>query len=177
MKASTAAPARFVVVGMLLATGARASEEFPLVVQNELGVKKAPDCTLCHQTELGGENTATQPFGRTMQKFGAVKKNDDSLKAALDRDDSEGTDSDGDCIPDTDELRAGTNPNVADVGDGGQHCEAPALPPTLQTGCSVSSRSRNTYAAAVIAGASWLILARGRGRSRAGARRSGRFRE
>ena len=73
---------------------AGASENFPNVVKGYLRLPKTPDCTLCHDSNKGGENTARKPFARTMQRFGAVKKNDDSLLAALRKADAEGTDSD-----------------------------------------------------------------------------------
>ena len=132
-----------VAVAALSASSAVASQSFPLVVKSTLGLAKAPDCILCHESEKGGENTANQPFGRTMQRFGAVKKNDQSLVLALQRADAEGTDSDGDCMADIDELLAKppTDPNVFDKGDGGHVCEAPEIPPLLRTGCAQSSQN------------------------------------
>jgi len=174
----------FVLLGSataFAAANAAASETFPGVIQAELGLKKAPDCTLCHQSNAGGENTATEPFGRTLQRFGVVKKNDQSLIEALQQIDYQDYDTDGDCVPDIVELQHGTNPNVPDIAsvappseaggpsdggappDGGQspdggdasdggrpsgsgprRCSAPNLPPTLETGCAISSRNRNT---------------------------------
>ena len=127
----------FVFATTAFALDAGASENFPNDVAKELHLKNAPECTLCHKSNLGGENTTTQPFGRTMQRLGAVKKNDDSLVAALREDEAEGIDSDGDCIPDAEELQANppTNPNVP---DGKGHCQAPARAPELETGCSAS---------------------------------------
>ena len=129
------------------ATSAAASQHFPVVVQSSLGMETAPDCTLCHQTDRGGENTTTQPFGRTMQRFGAVKKNDDSVVHALQRANDELTDSDGDCIPDIDELveKPPGDPNRRRTGGDAGVCAVPETPPVLKTGCTVSSHGRTEF--------------------------------
>jgi len=135
----------------LYATGAAASSRFPAVVQSSLGMAEEPPCTLCHQTDRGGENTTTQPFGRTMQDFGAVKKNDSALIQAIQRANAEGTDSDGDCIPDIDELVEAppSDPNVRSKKADAGVCAVPQRPPILKTGCTVSSHGRTEFVTAL----------------------------
>jgi hypothetical protein len=146
---------RFFLVALLGAatwsSPVEASQRFPVVVQSSLGLAKAPPCTLCHQTDRGGENTTTQPFGRTVQRFGAVKKNDASLVHALEQANEEGTDSDGDCVPDIDELVATPpeDPNKRTRrGDAGL-CALPEIPPIIKTGCIISSHGRTEFVTAV----------------------------
>jgi hypothetical protein len=86
-----------------------------------------------------------------MQDFGAVKKNDSALIRALERADAEGTDSDGDCIPDIDELvdTPPGDPNVRSKrGDAGV-CAVPQRPPILKTGCTISSHDRTEFVTAL----------------------------
>jgi MYXO-CTERM domain-containing protein len=45
---------------------ARASEEFPGVVQAELGMACPPPCTICHTSPAGGAATAEQPFAMNL---------------------------------------------------------------------------------------------------------------
>jgi hypothetical protein len=84
-----------------------------------------------------------------VQRFGAVKKNDGSLITALQHADDEGTDSDGDCVPDIDELREKppTDPDTRPAQ--GKKCAVPALPPVLKTGCTVSSHTRTEFVTAL----------------------------
>jgi len=86
-----------------------------------------------------------------MQEFGAVKKNDSALIRALQQVDAEGIDSDGDCIPDIDELveKPPGDPNVrSKKGDAGV-CAVPQRPPILKTGCTVSSHGRTEFVTAL----------------------------
>ena len=66
-----------------------------------------------------------------------------ALDAALQESDAQGIDSDLDGVPDLDELRQGTDPNVQ---DGDASVPLPPPPPPLVTGCSVrSSRSASNF--------------------------------
>jgi len=56
------------------------------------------------------------------------------LKEALAGDDAEHLDSDGDGVPDIDELRMGTDPNVGASG-----VEAPLDVPLAETGCAFAA--------------------------------------
>jgi hypothetical protein len=116
---------------LLLATlDASASNGYPEVVGEDLGLAQPPPCTVCHQDENGGEGTATKPFGVTMIRFGVSKGNVPTLRAALQQIQAEGSDSDSDGVPDVEELRSGGDPNDGYTG------------PLPLTGCSVTSRGR-----------------------------------
>lgn len=159
--ASLVAVKRIVVTALLVVPDAAASQNFPKVVQSELGLKTAPECTICHMDNNGGEGSAKQPFALALQRLGAVKKNDGLLIEALREAEARGIDSDGDCTPDIDELRAGKNPNVFDKADGGSEPDGghsttscsppPPLPPLLETGCSAAPRGTSHPCAAALA--------------------------
>jgi hypothetical protein len=108
---------RALVVATLLAAGlAQASSNYPAEVRAHLGLNYTPDCTLCHNVPSGGYGTVTTPFGTSMRARGLVAQNIRSLDTALDALAAEKTDSDGDGVPDIDELKAGTDPNAAGGG-------------------------------------------------------------
>ena len=106
----------FLVATVLAAGLARASSNYPAEIRAHLGLSYTPDCTLCHSVPTGGFGTVTTPFGTSMQARGLKAQNVQSLTTALDALAGEQTDSDGDGVPDIDELKAGTNPNVAGGG-------------------------------------------------------------
>jgi hypothetical protein len=123
-----------VLLVSLHAFTAFASPVYPITIQMQLGLARAPDCTLCHRDDNGGIGTVIRPFGRTMiERFGLTGgSNIAALKSAIEGDDAEHVDSDGDGVPDIDELRAGTDPNV---GVSGIESSDVPLP---ETGCSVA---------------------------------------
>jgi hypothetical protein len=101
----------------LLAAGlARASSIYPGEIKSYLGLSYTPDCSLCHANGQTGYGTVTTPFGTSMRARGLTAQNVASLHTALDALAAEKTDSDGDGVPDIDELKAGTNPNSAGGG-------------------------------------------------------------
>ncbi|MGZ3479278.1 MAG: thrombospondin type 3 repeat-containing protein [Myxococcaceae bacterium] len=105
---------RALVVATLLSGGlARASSNYPAEIRAHLGLNYTPDCTLCHSVPSGGYGTVTTPFGTSMRARGLVAQNIQSLDTALDALAAEKTDSDGDGVPDIDELKTGTDPNTA----------------------------------------------------------------
>jgi hypothetical protein len=126
-------PARWLraLLGALLATSASrvasATPEYPLVVDSVIGVDPAigtncPNplsrCLICHTTARGGQGTAEQPFAVSLRPYGLNHGNDDNaLRTALMRlpDD---TDSDGDGVPDKQELKECGNPSGQDLGAG-----------------------------------------------------------
>lgn len=108
---------RALVVPLLLAARlAHASSSYPAEIRAHLALSYTPDCTLCHSVPSGGYGTVTTPFGTSMRSRGLVAQNPQSLDTALDALAAEKKDSDGDGVPDIDELRAGTDPNVAGGG-------------------------------------------------------------
>jgi hypothetical protein len=112
-----AALRRLVLAFALLAGGlARASSVYPPEVRAHLSLSYTPACTLCHNTPSGGIGTVTTPFGKSMMARGLVAQNIASLDTALDALAAEKTDSDHDGVPDIDELKAQTDPNVAGGG-------------------------------------------------------------
>jgi hypothetical protein len=105
--------------GMLLgARTALASANYPSAVQAHLALSSQPSCALCHLNGTTGIGTVNTPFGVSMRARGLVFQNVASLNTALDALAAEGTDSDGDGVGDIQELKNGTDPNVAG-GSGG----------------------------------------------------------
>lgn len=130
----------------LFATCARpahASTTFPEALRSKLELQEiagpAPGCRLCHQSDVGGLKTATQPLARSLIKAGATASSVPALLAALATLEEQATDSDQDGTPDIEELRAGSDPNVASAGGGGgappSLAEAVPLP---ETGCALA---------------------------------------
>jgi len=129
------------VAAVTLSSSAAASATFPGALQQQLGLKSPPypplGCRLCHQTDAGGLKTATKPFGRAVQKNGAVAANVPSLIGALNALENDGTDSDKDGVGDIGELQTGTDPNVAESSNG--MSEPPTADvPLPETGCALT---------------------------------------
>jgi hypothetical protein len=104
---------------MMICRPAAASIEYPALVKSYWGVKKLPvaggdGCPLCHTTDPGMLGTANQKFAITLKSFGLQQMNDNALRAALDKNKSKMSDSDGDGYSDYEELTVyGTNPDDA----------------------------------------------------------------
>jgi hypothetical protein len=129
--------------------GAFASRPYPVYLQQELTLPAKPDCILCHTTNLGGKDTATQPFGFSMSALGVGRGSSrGTVAAALADSEEQRIDSDGDGVIDIDEIRMGDDPNLGIDG---------ARPPTLipKTGCGMARSPVGS------AGALGLILALG----------------
>ena len=128
---------------LALSNDAAASTTYPEELRKYLElaaiVGPAPGCRVCHQDDVGGLKTATKPVGRALISAGAAGGNVPSFLAALETLDAEHTDSDRDGSADLDELRAGTDPNVA------MDSEGTVIPmeeiPLPQTGCALVRRS------------------------------------
>lgn len=83
-------------------------------VKDYVGLAVEPSCTVCHESNAGGDGTATKPFGKTVREYGAIGDDDvGSLLYALDVMDEYDIDSDEDGVGDLDELREGYDPNNA----------------------------------------------------------------
>ena len=95
---------------------AHASSIYPPEIRVHLGLSYTPDCSVCHANGQTGFGTVTTPFGTSMRSRGLVSQNLASLDTALDALDAERTDSDHDGVPDIDEFKAGSDPNVAGGG-------------------------------------------------------------
>jgi hypothetical protein len=123
-----------------------ASQNFPDEVKKQWRLPgAAPDCIVCHQSEAGGEGTATKPFARSLQRDGLIEDDLGSLDQALATDKAQNTDSDGDGIPDFDELQMGLDPN-----DGpGAFGELPVP----ETGCTLGTPKRGQHGGV----ATWLF--------------------
>lgn len=102
--------ASVLIYGIFQAANASAMPTFPSEIQTHLHLSYAPQCTLCHGSISGG-GPVVQPFGDAMLAAGLTVSGGSSLTNALDKLAQENSDSDGDGIPDIDELKTGTNPN------------------------------------------------------------------
>lgn len=145
-------------VALILCSGtARGTETYPDFVRGELDLPATPECTLCHLTNDGQENTVRRPFGLQVLSHGGTGGGSrGSLRSALRAMEADGSDSDGDGLPDIEELRAGGDPNAFDVRDGGATEPPPtaALPPAFETGCAAARSGRVTISRMLAAVAS-----------------------
>jgi hypothetical protein len=97
---------------------ASATAIFPDAVKTDLSLTYTPPCTICHETLGGGTGTVTQAFGKAMKQNGLVSGDTAALQAALSALETAGTDSDGDCTPDIQQLKDGRDPNTGAYIDG-----------------------------------------------------------
>jgi hypothetical protein len=82
-----------------------AHPRFPGAIQQHLGLRQSPSCSLCHGSTAGG-GPVVQPFGKAMLAAGLSGASDDQgVAAALDQLESDGTDSNGDGISDIESLK------------------------------------------------------------------------
>jgi hypothetical protein len=88
---------------------ASAMPDFPGQIQQHLGLANPPSCIICHGSAQGG-GPVSQPFGQAMLADGLNSSGGVSLTAALDKMEADKTDSNGDGIPDIEELRQGIEP-------------------------------------------------------------------
>lgn len=117
-----------VALALVTAPTALATPNFPDAVQRELNLSYTPVCELCH-VGVQARGTVNTPFGRAMRQRGLQAYDEESLRDALAALRSEAVDSDGDGVPDVEELLAGDDPN--------QSAQTPDIPePTF--GCATS---------------------------------------
>jgi hypothetical protein len=129
---------RSALLAVLLALPAWASSTYPTDVQTHLSLS-APipeSCSLCHLNGITGTGTVNTPFGVSLRGKGATGgSNTTALNAALDAMNAANTDSDSDGVSDINELKAGTDPNVANNADGGTGGGGGTTVPPLTYGC------------------------------------------
>lgn len=104
---------------------------FPSATQSHLKLSYQPDCSICHTHGAAENGTVTTPFGLSMRMRGLRAYDVASLDTALDALAAEKTDSNGDGIPDIQEIIDGKSPNEVTAGIG-------AGAPPVQYGCSSS---------------------------------------
>jgi hypothetical protein len=112
-------PRRLWILALLASSFAAApslaSETYPAALAAALKMTTVPQCTLCHASNLGGMGTVITKFGRSLIAHGAIGgSNIGALRSALSSELKDPVDSDGDSVPDIDELREGSDPNVVD---------------------------------------------------------------
>ncbi len=104
---------RSVLALVLVSGAAQASRKFPAVVETQLALGYAIQCSLCHVNGNTGSGTANTPFALSARARGLVGGDTQSLRTALAAMAADGVDSDGDGVGDIAELLRGTDPNVA----------------------------------------------------------------
>jgi len=137
---------------LLIAAGAaRASENYPDVIRATVPTNQALPCTLCHALADGGDGAVATEFGRHMLEFGMKGADPTSLQRALRRNAARGWDSDGDGVPDIEELVYGTDPSSPALSSG----------PSLLHGCSVGHRATSShFSTALFALIAWNLWRR-----------------
>ena len=110
MRATTLGPTLALLLG--LPAAARATPTFPGAIQRALNAAQPPACAICHAGGVTGRGTVTTSFGQAMRARGLVPNDDTSLGKALTQLETDKVDSNGDGVPDVEELRTGKDPNV-----------------------------------------------------------------
>jgi hypothetical protein len=110
---------------------ARASEVYPDVIRASVSTSQPLPCTLCHAVTDGATVTIDTLWGQNMLDFGMNGSDPVSLQRALRRNAARGWDSDGDGVPDIEELVFGTDPSTRALDSG----------PPLEHGCTVGRRA------------------------------------
>ena len=100
-----------IAITLALARTAHAVQTYPAEIQSHLGLDFTPPCTLCHATNAGGLGTITTAFGNALKARG-LTTGIASLDPALDALASAKVDSNGDGIPDIQQLKNRADPNT-----------------------------------------------------------------
>jgi hypothetical protein len=122
------------LLALLWPQRARAVPGFPREVQRDLALDYEPPCSLCHVKNNTGVGTARTPFALSMRDYGLSADDRASLSIALTGLAQDNVDSDGDGVSDTNELKAGTDPN----SDANVSLKGQTVP---EWGCAVAQRS------------------------------------
>jgi len=146
-----------------LQTGARASENYPAILDRQLGVecpRPIARCRICHDSAAGGEGTANQLFAMTLKMDYGLSggKAGRELAMALQKLPAE-LDTDDDGTPDKEELMSCMNPSGPELSEGpGFGCVGQLAPASPHTSLSASL-------AVLSLGLSWVLM-RSAGRRR-----------
>ena len=92
------------------AGAAHAKADFVDIIAGRLGSPRPP-CRICHIQGTTGPGSVQTPFGMSMLAHGMTGSRD-SVLPALDAMAADGTDSDGDTVPDVTELSMNMDPNT-----------------------------------------------------------------
>ena len=112
---------------LFITRAASASENYPEAIRATVPTGQPLPCTLCHEASDGGDGAVTTAFGREMLDFGMKGGDPASLVRALRRNAAQNWDSDGDGVPDIEELVFGTDPSTRALTSG----------PPLEHGCAI----------------------------------------
>lgn len=110
-------PFAFSLALFFVAHQSRASGNYPAVIREVVPTNHAVRCTLCHALADGGNGAVATVFARHMQDFGMKGDDPSSLRRALRRNAARGWDSDGDGVPDIEELVYGSDPSSLALSD------------------------------------------------------------
>lgn len=140
------------LLGLSASSLACAKPQFPKQIMDHLSLNREPTCLICHGSKLGG-GPVVQPFGLAMLAAGLTAAGNSTLKNALDKLDSDKTDSNDDGIADIQGLREGIEP----------------LPskPAIEYGCgsnSIAPSRHLAWSASLAALATLALLSRRTGR-------------
>jgi len=135
---------------------ARASENYPAILDRQLGVecpRPIARCRICHDSAAGGEGTANQLFALTLKMDYGLSggKAGRELAMALQMLPAE-LDTDGDGAPDKEELMSCMNPSGPELSEGpGFGCVGQLAPASPHTSLSGSL-------AVLSLGLSWVLM-------------------
>ena len=142
----------WVMVAWMASAGAAwGHDEFPGIIARELNAPHDPACSVCH---LGGKTsgaTVSTLFAWSMRARG-LSGSPASVATAIHQVQVDGVDSDGDGVPDAQEIIDGTNPNTPGTATD---------IPDPQLGCGLGpGRPAGPGAALVLVALVWLIRKR-----------------
>ncbi len=159
--------ASVLLFGATLAVAAplQAAPSYPRNIEENLHLNYAPPCSICHEHGQTGDGTPIEPFAWSMRARGLTGERN-TLSPALDADQSDEVDSDGDGIADVVELQNGTDVNSPAndcIIPSGTTLEqgqcTPGIQPSPSLGCSITHRSREATGGTAVFGLLGLAAA------------------